>query len=32
MTQDLSSILVVDDDQEMRELLQDTLKEEHYRV
>ena len=32
MTQDHSSILVVDDDREMRQLLQDTLEEDHYRV
>jgi len=32
MTQDPSSILVVDDEPEMRQLLQDTLEEEHYRV
>ncbi len=32
MTQDPSSILVVDDDGEMRQLLQDTLEEDHYRV
>jgi DNA-binding NtrC family response regulator len=32
MTQDPSSILVVDDELEMRKLLQDTLEEDHYRV
>ena len=32
MTQDPSSILVVDDEPEMRQLLQDTLEEDHYRV
>ena len=32
MTQDASSILVVDDEPEMRQLLQDTLEEDHYRV
>lgn len=32
MTQDPSSILVVDDEAEMRKLLQDTLEEDHYRV
>ena len=32
MTQDPSSILVVDDEREMRQLLQDTLEEDHYRV
>ncbi|MDH5429236.1 MAG: sigma-54 dependent transcriptional regulator [Nitrospirota bacterium] len=32
MTQDSFPILVVDDEPEMRQLLQDTLEEEHYRV
>ena len=32
MRQGPSSILVVDDDREMRQLLQDTLEEDHYRV
>ncbi len=32
MTQDSFSILVVDDEPEMRQLLQDTLAEDHYRV
>ena len=32
MTHDPSSILVVDDEKEMRQLLQDILEEEHYRV
>jgi len=32
MTQDPSSILVVDDEREMRQLLQDTWEEDHYRV
>ncbi len=32
MTQDPSSVLVVDDEPEMRQLLQDTLEEDHYRV
>jgi len=32
MTQDSFPILVVDDELEMRQLLQDTLEEEHYRV
>ncbi len=32
MKQEPSSILVVDDEKEMRELLKDTLEEDHYRV
>jgi DNA-binding NtrC family response regulator len=32
MTQDTASILVVDDEKEMRQLLQDILEEDHYRV
>ncbi len=32
MRQDPSSILVVDDEREMRQLLKDTLEEDHYRV
>jgi len=32
MTQESPSILVVDDEQEMRQLLQDILEEDHYRV
>lgn len=32
MTHDPSSILVVDDEKEMRQLLRDVLEEEHYRV
>lgn len=32
MTHDPSSILVVDDEKDMRQLLQDILEEEHYRV
>jgi DNA-binding NtrC family response regulator len=32
MTQESTSILVVDDEREMRQLLQDILEEDHYRV
>ncbi len=32
MTHDTPAILVVDDEQEMRQLVQDILEEEHYRV
>jgi DNA-binding NtrC family response regulator len=32
MTQEPTSILVVDDEREMRQLLQDILEEDHYRV
>jgi len=32
MTQDTASILVVDDEKDMRQLLQDILEEDHYRV
>lgn len=32
MTQDAAFILVVDDEKEMRQLLQDILEEDHYRV